>query len=77
MPIQYHVQRALAERLVATEVRPAAIHVELAEMHEQAAATDVNQSLAPFELSQAWRRFTAGGKVGPVPRAASTGPNGA
>jgi hypothetical protein len=60
MQIQYHVQRALAERLVAvdaSQLGPAAIHVALAEMHEQAAATDVNQSLAPFEHSQAWDRF--------------------
>jgi len=60
MPIQYHVQRALAERLVAvdgSEEGPAAIHVALAEMHEQAAASCVNQSLAPFEHSQAGSRF--------------------
>lgn len=60
MPIQYHVQRALAERLVAadaSELRPAAIHVAIAEMHEQAAASDVNERLAPFEHSQAWSKF--------------------
>ena len=60
MPIQNHVQRALAERLVATdasELGHAAIHVALAEMHEHAAASAVNESLAPFEHSQAWRRF--------------------
>ena len=60
MPIQYHVQRALAERLVAadaSELGPAAIHVAIAEMHKQAAASVVNESLAPFEHSQAWRRF--------------------
>ena len=60
MPIHYHVQRALAERLVATDASepgPAAIHVSLAEMHEQAAASGVNESLALFARSQAWSRF--------------------
>ena len=60
MPIQYHVQRALAERLVASnasERGAGAIHVALAEMHEQAAASSVNQSLAPFEYSRAWNKF--------------------
>lgn len=60
MPIQYHVQRALDERVVAadaSELGPAAIHVALAEMHEQAAASDVNQSLAPLEHSRAWSKF--------------------
>lgn len=60
MPIQIHMQRALAERLVATdtsELGHAAIHVALAEMHEHAAANAVNESLAPFEHSQAWSRF--------------------
>ena len=61
MPIKNHVQRALAERLIAakaSDLGTAAIHGELANMHEQAAASGVNQSLAPFELSEAWRRFT-------------------
>lgn len=60
MPIQYHVQRAKAERVVAAdsgEQGPAAIHVALAEMHEQAAASAVIQSLAPFEHSLAWSKF--------------------
>ncbi len=58
--IQYHSERAAAERLIAIEAsgsRHAAIHVALAEMHEQFVAGDVNQSLAPFEHSQAWTRF--------------------
>jgi len=60
LSIQDHVQRARAERLVAAqadELGTAAIHVALAELHEQAAARDVNQSLAPFEQSRAWRKF--------------------
>jgi hypothetical protein len=60
IPIQYHVERASDERAVAADsiaIGPAAIHVALAEMHEQAAATDVNQSLAPFHSSRAWRNF--------------------
>jgi len=60
MPIQYHVSRAFAERRVATEARgvsQADIHVALAEMHEQAAASAVNKSLAPLEYSQAWSKF--------------------
>ena len=60
MPIHYHVQRALAERRVAIdghEPGPTAIHVALAEMHEQAAAREVNERLTPFEESPAWRRF--------------------
>jgi hypothetical protein len=60
MLIRYHAQRAASERLVAAnavDLIPAAIHVALAEMHEQAAAGDVNRSLAPFELSLAWRQF--------------------
>ena len=58
--IQYHSKRAIAERLIATaasESGYASIHVALAEMHEQFAAEDVNQSLAPFEHSKAWARF--------------------
>ena len=61
MQVHYHVQRALAERRVATdacEPGPTAIHVALAEMHEQAAAREVNESLAPLEDSAAWRSFT-------------------
>ena len=60
MPIQNHMQRALAERHVATdasELGHAEIHITLAEMHENAAARAVNESLAPFEHSQAWRAF--------------------
>ncbi|MDQ3079347.1 MAG: hypothetical protein M3R03_05045 [Pseudomonadota bacterium] len=60
IPIQYHVERASDERAVAAGTRaigPAALHVELAEMHEQAAASDVNQRLAPFHYSRAWRKF--------------------
>jgi hypothetical protein len=60
MPIEYHSQRAVCERLVAastTNLGPAAIHVALAEMHEQAAAAGVNERLAPFEHSHAWRQF--------------------
>ena len=58
--IQYHSERAAAERLFAFEASGAdhaAIHVALAEMHEQSVAGDVNQSLAPFEHSQAWTKF--------------------
>jgi len=60
MPIRYHVQRASAERRIASEANtpgPAGIHVALAEMHEQAAAADVNQSLAPFQHPHAWNKF--------------------
>ena len=59
-PIHYHSQRAAAERLNAIEASGpghAAIHVALAEMHEQSVAQDVNESLAPFEHSQAWIKF--------------------
>ena len=62
MPIQNHMRRAFAERLVATDASQpyhAAIHVALAEMHEHAAARAVNESLAPFEHSQAWSRFAS------------------
>ena len=58
--IQYHSERAAAERLIAVEASGldhAAIHVALAEMHEQVVARDVNQSLAPFEHSQTWTKF--------------------
>ena len=60
IPIQYHVQRANAERAVAADASasgPAATQVTFAEMHEQAAAIGVNQSLAPFHYSRAWRKF--------------------
>jgi hypothetical protein len=60
LSIEDHVQRAKAERLVAArseELGTADIHIALAEMHEQAAARGLNQSLAPFEHSMAWRRF--------------------
>jgi hypothetical protein len=60
MSIQDHVQRAKAERLVAAqsdELGAAVIHRALAELHEQAAARELNESLAPFEQSPAWRRF--------------------
>lgn len=60
MPIQYHVQRALDERIVASDACervPTAIHLTLADMHEQAAAAILNQRLAPFETSPAWMRF--------------------
>lgn len=60
MPIQYHSNRATAERLAADTGGDgqAAIHVALAEMHEQAAAGQVNAILAPFEQSRAWTIFT-------------------
>ena len=57
MPIQYHSDRAGIERLVAAGTRnagEAAIHVALAELHEQAAARGVNTSLAPFERPRAY-----------------------
>ncbi len=60
MPIQYHVQRALAERLVAAaaiERVPTDTHLTLAALHEQAAGAILNERLAPFEHSQAWLRF--------------------
>ncbi len=53
MPIQNHLQRALAERRFATdasEMGHAAIHVALAEMHEHAAASALNVRLAPRTL---------------------------
>lgn len=60
--IQYHSQRAAAERLSAIEASGSghgAIHVALAEMHEQSVARDVNESLAPFVHCQAWTKFAA------------------
>jgi hypothetical protein len=58
--IQYHSQRAAVERLNAIEASGSghgAIHVALAEMHEQSVAQDVNQSLAPFEHPEVWTKF--------------------
>ena len=60
MPIQGHRQRAHAERLFAADAMGlghAPIHIALAEMHELAAASALNESLAPFEHSRAWRTF--------------------
>ncbi len=71
MPIQNHLQRALAERVLATDasdVGHAAIHVTLAEMHEHAAASALNERLAPFEHSKAWRMFALQGNVGFPPK---------
>jgi hypothetical protein len=61
MPIHFHSHRATAERLVASQASKAseaAIHTVLAEMHEQAAAVRLNDSLAPLEHSQAWNNFS-------------------
>jgi hypothetical protein len=54
--IHYHSERATAERLVAAEAIsvPAAIHIALAEMHEQLAVADINDWLAPLKRTQAW-----------------------
>jgi hypothetical protein len=55
MPIHFHSHRAIAERLVASQASKAseaAIHTVLADMHEQAAAVRLNDSLAPLEHSQ-------------------------
>jgi hypothetical protein len=60
MPIHYHSNRAITERLVAgrsSNAEEAAIHLTLAEMHEQMAAGRVNRVLAPFEHSRAWEIF--------------------
>lgn len=42
----------------ASDLGPAAIHMALAEMHEQTAAKWLNLSLTPLEYSQAWRNFS-------------------
>ena len=60
MPIQYHVQRALTERLIAAEASERVstyTHLTLAALHEQAAGAILNERLAPFKHSQAWKRF--------------------
>ncbi len=51
-PIHYHSKRATDERLNATDASDAgfaAIHVELAQMHEQLVAVDINDGLAPLD----------------------------
>ena len=56
--IRYHSERAAAERQFAGDSKnpgPAAIHVTLAEMHENLLAKDINDRLAPFKRSTSWR----------------------